>query len=111
MAINNSQRATWPDEGLVEMTTSAVNLITTLTQNPVILIFDNQGANPVAISVNDATGDTVWHTFPAGEAIVLDMRNQHGLAANFTADLGTTFYGAGTTGDFFSISMVAALNT
>lgn len=110
MAINQSQRATWPNEALVAMTSMAVNKITTLTENPVIIIFDNQGVNNVAISVNDSTGTNVWHTFPGGEACVLDLRTQHGLAANFTADIGTTFYGAGTTGDSFSISYVAALD-
>ena len=110
MAVNNSARATWPNEALVAMTTSAVNKITTLTQNPVILIFDNQGTHAVAISVNDSTGVTVWHTFPAGEAIVLDLRDKIGLASNFSADVGTTFYGAGTTGDNFSISYIAALS-
>jgi hypothetical protein len=105
---NMSQRAGWPTELAATMTGSVVK-IGTLLFNPVLIIFDNQGTAPVAISVNDSTGVAVWRTFPAGEAIVLDMRNQHGLAANFTADIGTTFYGNGLSGTF-SISYIYALS-
>jgi len=106
---NLSQQAGWPNELSAAMVTSSVVKIGTMLFNPVILIFDNQSTASVAISVNDATGTNVWRTFPAGEAVVLDMRGNHGLAANFTASLGTTFYGAGTsaTGNF-SISYVYA---
>lgn len=109
MAINNSQRAGWPVELAATMTGSAVS-IGKLLFNPVAMIFDNQGTVPVAISVNDSTGGTVWRTFTAGEALVLDFRNQHGAAPNFTADIGTTFYGNGASG-VFSISYIYALNT
>lgn len=111
MAINNSQRAAWPNELLGNMTTGSTVEIGRLTQNPVIMIFDNQGTHAVEICVNDATGSNVWKTFPAGEALTLDLRNQQGIVSNFTADIGTTFYGTGTTGDSFSISYVSALNT
>ncbi len=109
MSINNSQRATWPNELSAPMTGTVV-LIGTLTQNPVKLILDNQGTVAVAISVNDASGSNVWKTFSAGEALVLDLRDAHGLAANFTADIGTTFYGNGASGTF-KISYIAALDT
>ena len=88
------------------MTGSAL-LIGTLLFNPVLIIFDNQGTAPVAISVNDSTGRTVWRTFPAGEALVLDLRDKAHLAANFTFDVGTTFYGNGASGTF-SISYIYA---
>lgn len=106
MSINNSQRATFPNELLETMTGSPV-LIGTLSENPVIIIFDNQSTVPVAVSVNDATGTNVWKTFPAGEALVLDLRTQAHLASNFTFDKGTSFYGDGASGDF-SISYIAA---
>lgn len=108
MSINNSQRAGWPSELAATMTGSTV-LIGTLIENPVLMVFDNQGTASVAISVNDDTGGTVWRTFPGGEALTLDLRNQHGLASNFTADIGTSFYGTGASGTF-SISYIYALS-
>jgi len=106
MSINNSQRAIFPDELLVAMTGSVV-MIGTLLFNPVLIIFDNQGTVAVAISVNDSTGTHIWKTFSPGEALVLDLRDKAHLAANFTIDLGTTFYGNGASGNF-SISYLAA---
>ncbi len=74
------------------------NLGTPLTVNPIIAIFDNQST--VAISV--AFSGVTWKTFPAGEALVLDMRGNHGDAATYTFDLGTQFTvtGTGGTGSF-----------
>lgn len=106
MSINNSGRAIFPDELLETMTGSPI-LIGTLLFNPVLIIFDNQGTVPVAISVDDPTGASVWKTFPGGEALVLDLRDKAHLASNFTFDLGTSFYGDGASGDF-SISYIAA---
>lgn len=108
MSINNSQRGSFGTELSAAMTGSVVS-IGTLPENPVILIFDNQGADSVAVSVNDPSGGTVWRTFPGGEALILDLRNQHGLAPNYTFDVGTTFYGNGAAGTF-SISYVFAQN-
>ena len=70
-----------------------------LTQNPVIMIFDNQSTVSVEVSVD---GVNTWKTFSAGEALVLDLRGNHGIAANFTVDLQTQFYvkGTGGTGSF-----------
>jgi len=107
MAINNSQRGAFP----AELTATVSNLgvvIGTLKFNPVLIIFDNQGTVPVAISVDGGT--TTWRTFPGGEALVLDLRDKIGLAANFTFDVGTTFTGTGASGTF-SISYIYALNT
>ncbi len=89
------------------MTGSAVK-IGTLSQSPVQIIFDNQGTVAVAISIDG--GSTTWRTFPAGEALVLDMRGNHGIAPNFTMDVGTTFYGTGASGTF-SISYLYAINS
>jgi len=104
MSINISQRAGFPAELTATMSGTWVE-IGTLTSNPVQIIFDNQGLASVAISVNGGT--TTWRTFPAGEALVLDMRGNHGLAPNFTMDKGTTFYGNGASGTF-SISYLYA---
>jgi hypothetical protein len=103
-----SQRCGWPNELTAAMTGSAV-LIGSLLFNPVMIVFDNQASSSVAISVNDATGANVWKTFTAGEALTIDMRANHGMAANFTADLGTRFYGNGTNGTGnFKISYIYA---
>jgi hypothetical protein len=106
MAVNNSQIAECGVELTATMTGAAVP-IGTLLQNPVIIIFDNQGTAPVAISTNGGT--TTWRTFPGGEAVLLDLRGNHGIAANFTFPLGTTFTGTGASGTF-SISYIYALS-
>lgn len=104
MSINISQRAGFPAELAATMSGSFVE-IGTLLFNPVQIIFDNQGTVSVAISVDGGT--TTWRTFPAGEAIILDMRGNHGFAPNFTMDKGTTFHGNGASGRF-SISYLYA---
>lgn len=88
------------------MTGSPV-LIGTLTNSPVVIIFDNQGTASIALFVNQTTN--VWRTFPAGEAIILDMRGNHGKAEDFTFLVGTTFFGNGASGTF-SISYLYAQN-
>lgn len=101
---NNSQRAAFPAE-LTQTMNGTWRLIGTLTQNPVQIIFDNQGTVAVAISVD--SGTTTWRTFPGGEALILDMRGNHGIASNFTMDKGVSFYGNGASGTF-SISYLYA---
>lgn len=105
MAINNSQRAVAAPELIETMTGSSV-LIGTLIASPVIIIFDNLGTDDVEITVDDIA----WKTFPGGEALILDMRANHGIAPNFTFDSGTSFYGNGAAGDF-SISYLYAKNS
>jgi hypothetical protein len=108
MSINNSQRCGFPTE-LLAATADGTVSVGTLAYNPVLIIFDNQSTASVALSVNDSTGATVWHTFPPGEALVLDLRNQHGQAANFTMDKGTSFYAtSGSAAGNFSISYIYA---
>lgn len=104
MSVNNSQRCQTATELTAVMTGSFVS-IGTLLFNPVIIIFDNQGTVPVAISTDGGT--TTWRTFPGGEALVLDLRAAHGNAPNFTFSTGTTFSGNGASGTF-SISYVYA---
>jgi hypothetical protein len=106
MSINQSQIAECGIELAATMTGAAVT-IGTLLQNPVHIIFDNQGTAAVAISTNG--GMNTWRTFPAGEAVLLDMRGNHGIAANYTFPLGTTFTGTGASGTF-SISYTYALS-
>ncbi len=106
MGINNSLVAVTAPELSAVMTGSFVK-IGTLTDSPVIIIFDNQGTVSVAISTDGGT--TTWRTFPAGEAMILDMRANLGIAPNFTFPVGTTFHGNGASGTF-SISYVFAKN-
>jgi len=108
MAINNSQVCLFGTELSGVMTGSNV-LIGSLPVNPVILIFDNQGTVPVAIYVNGTAASNLWRTFPGGEALILDLRGNHGLAPNYTPQVGTTFYGNGASGTF-SISYTSAAN-
>jgi hypothetical protein len=104
MSVNVSQYAVCGIELAATMTGSWVT-IGTLPQNPVQIIFDNQGTAAVAISTNGGTN--TWRTFPAGEALVLDMRGNHGIAANYTFPIGTVFSGNGASGTF-SISYTYA---
>lgn len=106
MAINNSQRAGFAEELKATMTGVAV-AIGSLEFSPVIIIFDNLGTVEVEISIDG--GSTTWKTFPGGEALVLDLRAAHGVAPNYTFDVGTTFTGTGASGDF-SISYIYAKN-
>lgn len=70
-----------------------------LTQNPAIMIFDNQSTVTIEVSID---GTNTWKTFTSSEAMVLDLRANNGMAANYTVDIGTQFYvkGTGGTGDF-----------
>lgn len=98
---NFSQRVGFPEELSATMTGSFVEIGTLLFQ-PIIIIFDNQSTVSVAISVD---GATTWKTFPAGEAVLFDLRANKGNAPNLVIDKGTTFFGNGASGDF-SISYV-----
>ena len=101
-------RTGWPNELSVAMD-GATDLIGELLFNPVVMFFDNQSTASVAVSVNDDTGANVWKTFSAGEAIALDCRANHGIAANFSPAIGDKFYATGTTGTGnFSIAYVYA---
>jgi hypothetical protein len=100
---NISQRMGWDTERSIASTTftgAFQNIGTPLAFNPVTIIFDNQTDVPVGVSVD---GINIWKTFSAGQALVLDCRANHGIAANWTPDLGTQFStnaGVGTTGSF-----------
>lgn len=106
MAINNSQNCQAATE-LIQAMTGANLLIGTLTQSPAIIIFDNQSTSSTVLSI----GTVSWKTFTAGEALVLDLRGNHGIAPNFTFDVGTSFFGNGAATGSFSISYVYAKNS
>jgi hypothetical protein len=109
MTANLSQVADMADELVIDTATltGGYDLIGTLDFNPVQIIFDNQSDAAVGISKN---GTSTWHTFPAGEAIVLDMRGNKGMASNYTFPLHTNFYAIGTAGTGnFSITYTYAV--
>ena len=83
-------------------------LVGTLEENPVHIIFDNESDVEVEVGTD---ADTVWKTFGAGTAVLLDMRANHGIADNMTFRKGKRFYiksTAGAAGNFFSISYTYA---
>lgn len=88
-----------PAEELIEAMTGSSVLIGTLLFNPVKLILDNQSADEVVLSISYDGGTTLiqWHTFPAGEAIVIDDDL-------YTLSKGAQFYGNGAASGDFSIS-------
>jgi hypothetical protein len=78
-----------------------------LSNNPVVIVFDNQTDVSVPLSV---TGTSTWKTFSVGEAFILDLRANNGTAPDYTIDLGTQFSTnatVGTTGSF-KISLIYA---
>jgi hypothetical protein len=110
-STNISQTAVFQNELSATMTGVAVKL-GTLAASPRIIIFDNQGTASVAIGigpVNSLPAPTIatWRTFPAGEALVLDLSTNKAAAPNFLIDAGTTFWGTGASGTF-SISYLTA---
>ena len=75
------------------------NIGTAITDNPVVTVFDNQ----TDVSVPLYISGTKFKTFAPGQSFVLDMKANHGIAANFTFDIGTQFStnaSVGTTGSF-----------
>ena len=84
-----------PAPELIETMTGSNLLIGTLLETPVKLILDNQSTVSVVISISYDGGSSFiqWHTFPAGEAIILDDDL-------YAFPKGTSFYGNGASGDF-----------
>lgn len=105
MSANIQVRAGFDVERSDAPTGSFAALGTGLAYNPVVIIFDNQTDDDVEVSVD---GTNTWKTFTAGEALVLDCRANHGIASNFTIDIGTQFYIKGTGSGNFSISVIYA---
>ena len=78
-----------------------------LSHNPIIIIFDNQGTVTSQLSVD---GVNSWKTFVAGETLLLDLRANAAHAPTFTIPIGTQFYinGAGGATGNFKISVIYA---
>jgi hypothetical protein len=94
---NNSVQLQLPAPELsVAMTGSQVT-VGTLIANPCKIIFDNQSTGSVALTMSSLGTSSTWHTFPAGEAIILD----NDLEA---FPLGTVFYANGAGTGNFTIS-------
>lgn len=91
-----------PATELIATMTGSNVLIGTLLYPPVKLIMDNQSTVAIVLYLSYDGGITLiqWHTFPAGEAIILDDDL-------FTFPIGTKFYGNGASGNF-SISYTYA---
>jgi hypothetical protein len=83
----------------------AQNLGTPLTSAAVLIIFDNQSTVAIQVVVNAVT----WKTFPAGEALVLDLRTNAAHAPTYAVDANTQFQVIGTGGTgLFSMSVLYA---
>lgn len=106
MTVNLSQRAGFAEELSVTMPDIDAEFDGTLDFNPVIIIFDNQSNGTVEISANGI----LWKTFVSDEALVLDLRAAHGIASNYTFDIGTTFTATGAGAGDFKISYIYARN-
>jgi len=91
--INNVVQLQLPAPELSAVMTGSQVTIGTLIANPCKIIFDNQGSVAIAITMSSLGTSQVWHTFPAGEAIILD----NDLEA---FPQGTVFYGTGASGTF-----------
>lgn len=89
----------YPAPELITAMTGSSVLIGTLLFTPVKLILDNQSDDDVVLSISYDGGTTKiqWHTFPAGEAMVIDDDL-------YTLSKGARFYGNGAGAGNFSIS-------
>jgi len=78
-----------------------------VSQNPSIIMFDNQ--SNVTVTISD-DGTTDGKTFIAGEVMILDLRSNSLPPENeFTWDIGTQFFGKSAAGSgSFRISYVYA---
>ncbi len=88
-----------PAPELIEAMTGSDVLIGELLHPPVKLIIDNQSSDEVVlfISYDGGSSKIQWHTFPAGEAIIIDDDL-------YTLSKGAQFYGNGAGTGNFSIS-------
>lgn len=106
---NNRIRADFEEErelAAISFDGTLKNIGGYLDNIPVIVVFDNQSDVSVPLYVNSVK----WKTFKAGQALVLDLRSNSGMAGSFGIDVGTQFKtdaSAGTTGSFL-ISIINA---
>jgi uncharacterized protein (DUF2062 family) len=89
----------YPASELITAMTGSTVLIGTLLQRPVKLILDNQSTAAVILYISYDLGTTLiqFHTFPAGEAMIIDDDL-------YTISKGASFYGNGAASGSFSIS-------
>jgi len=76
--------------------TGSAQLLGTLVNEPVILIFKNQST--VSVFVADNSGSTKGTTLAIGETMTLDCRANIGIATNMGFPIGTSFFVTGTGG-------------
>ncbi len=100
MAVNNSQYAL----AAPELIAAVGGTIGTLLHNPVILILDNQSTTAAVLFIDGVQ----FKTFTGGEALVLDLRAAHALAANYSFRIGAVFTTTGVNNGNFSISYTYA---
>lgn len=87
--------------------TGVAQLVGTLTNRPVLIIFKNQ--TTVSVFLADNSGSTKGTTMAIGEEIILDCRTNQGVARNGGFPAGTSFFVTGTGGTgSFKISVVYA---
>jgi len=103
---SRSQNAVCGTELLISTLDGSWDLVGTLLHQAAIIIFDNQSTVAIQIGTD---ASTIWRTFPAGEALVLDLRDKKAEASNFGFAQGTSFFAKGSAGaNQFSISYIYA---
>lgn len=87
--------------------TGVSQLVGTLSNEPVLILFKNQST--VSIFLADNNGSQKGTTMVSGEEIIMDCRANHGKAVNMGFPIGTSFFVTGTGGSgFVKISILYA---
>ena len=87
--------------------TGIPQLLGTLTNEPVMILFKNQST--VNVFLADNPGSTNGTTMVAGEEIIIDCRANSGRATNMGWSIGTSFFVTGTGGTgAFKVSVIYA---
>lgn len=87
--------------------TGVAQLLGTLSNEPVVILFKNQSTVSTFLADND--GSTKGTTMVAGEEIILDCRANHGFASNMGFPIGTPFFVTATGGaGAFKVSILYA---
>jgi hypothetical protein len=88
--------------------TAASQLLGTITNEPVVIIFKNQSNVPVFVA--DNAGATNGSTLVAGENMIIECRANKGVAINGGWPIGTSFFitGSATSTGSFRATIVYA---
>lgn len=87
--------------------TGTAQLLGTITNEPVMILFKNQST--VSVFLADNSGSTKGTTMVAGEEIIIDCRANSGKASNMGWPIGTSFFVTGTGGTgAFKVSIIYA---